>query len=405
MARLEAVWDRLLGLVGGRVWLLFLLAGALLLVVTASVVWRDDIRRTLLDPKVPFQTYTPPPAPRYDQAAAWALRPRSPTTWTSTDPTSDVFFVHPTTYDGGKNWNGPIDDARANRSLTEVMLPNYAGPFVRVGRLFAPRYRQASLYSMLTLRDDAREARRFAYGDVQAAWRHYLQHYNRGRPVILVGVEQGGVLAARLLAEEIAPRADVLRNLVGVYLIETAAPRGAYGPSAPVPACQGRSQARCVAAWAMAIEGDGDRAAEIRNRSVAFDATGQLVNVAGPALCINPLTGGQGEARAPQKLSLGAANATGLEWGARPAFLQRQVWAQCENGVLVVGKPRSPSLRPTGSWSDRLKAPGHNLFYADIEADAQARVKALLGQPDFTMPIAPIGGVVDVRDAPIHRID
>ena len=184
MARLEAVWDRLLGLVGGRVWLLFLLAGALLLVVTASVVWRDDIRRTLLDPKVPFQTYTPPPAPRYDQTTAWALRPRSPTTWTSTDPTSDVFFVHPTTYDGGKNWNGPIDDARANRSLTEVMLPNYAGPFVRVGRLFAPRYRQASLYSMLTLRDDAREARRFAYGDVQAAWRHYLQHYNRGRPVI-----------------------------------------------------------------------------------------------------------------------------------------------------------------------------------------------------------------------------
>jgi hypothetical protein len=240
---------------------------------------------------------------------------------------------------------------------------------------------------------------------VQAAWRHYLQYYNRGRPVILVGVEQGGVLAARLLAEEIAPRADVVRNLVGVYLIETAVPRGAYEPSAPIPACQGRSQARCVAAWAMAIEGDGDRAAEIRNRSVAFDATGQLVNVSGPALCTNPLTGGQSEARAPQRLSLGAANATGLEWGARPAFLQRQVWAQCENGVLVVGKPRSPSLRPTGSWSDRLKAPGHNLFYADIEADAQARAKALLGQPDFTMPIAPIGGVVDVRDAPIHRID
>ena len=28
------------------------------------------------------------------------------------------------------------------------MAPNYAGPFVRVGRLFAPRYRQASLYTL-----------------------------------------------------------------------------------------------------------------------------------------------------------------------------------------------------------------------------------------------------------------
>ena len=39
------------------------------------------------------------------------------------------------------------------------MLPNYAGPFARLGRIFAPRYRQASLYTLMTLRDDAREAR------------------------------------------------------------------------------------------------------------------------------------------------------------------------------------------------------------------------------------------------------
>jgi hypothetical protein len=405
MARLRAAWAWLLALVGGRIWLLAVVAGALFVVAAASVIWRDDIRRTLLDPKVPFQTYTPPAAPDFAQAGAWALRPKVPATWTSTDPASDVFFVHPTTYDGGHDWNGPIGDARANRFLTNVMLPNYAGPFVRVGRLFAPHYRQASLYSMLTLRDDAREARRFAYADVQAAWRYYLAHYNRGRPVILVGVEQGGVLAARLLAEEIAPHAEIVRNLAGVYLIETAVPAAAYESPAAVPACQGRSQARCVVAWAMAVEGDNDRADDIRSRSVGFDAAGQLVNLRGPALCVNPLTGAMGDARAPQRLNMGAANATGLEWGARPAFLQRQVWAQCMNGVLEVGKPRSPSLRATGSWSDRLKAPGHNLFYADIEADATARVKALLGQPDFAMPIAPIGGVVDIRDAPIHRIN
>ncbi len=84
------------------------------------------------------------------------------------------------------------------------MLPNYAGPFARVGRIFAPRYRQASLYTALTQREDAREARRFAYGDVRAAWLTFRARYDHGRPLVLVGVEQGGQLTARLLADEIA---------------------------------------------------------------------------------------------------------------------------------------------------------------------------------------------------------
>ena len=58
------------------------------------------------------------------------------------------------------------------------MAPNYVGPFVSVGRVFAPRYRQASLYSLTTLREDAREARQFAYVDVSQAFRHYLANDN-----------------------------------------------------------------------------------------------------------------------------------------------------------------------------------------------------------------------------------
>ena len=45
----------------------FWLAGAAILLVlllaAAGFVWRDDILRTGLDPKEPFQTYEPPPAP------------------------------------------------------------------------------------------------------------------------------------------------------------------------------------------------------------------------------------------------------------------------------------------------------------------------------------------------------
>jgi hypothetical protein len=78
--------------------------GFVMLVLVALVVFRGDILKAGLDPKVPFQTYTPPPAPDYRAASAWALlEARAPESGTAA-----VFFVHSTTYDGGRDWNGPI---------------------------------------------------------------------------------------------------------------------------------------------------------------------------------------------------------------------------------------------------------------------------------------------------------
>jgi hypothetical protein len=347
----------------------------LALVAAATFYWRYDILRTTLDPKIPFQTYEPPPAPDYAKPQAWALRPPASA---AIKAQADVFFVHPTSYDGGRDWNAPYDQPKADRDLARVMLPNYAAPFARVGRIFAPHYRQASLYTFLTLRDDARDARRFAYDDVRAAFRRYLQHDNGGRPILLVGVEQGGILAARLLAEEIAPDPAVRARLVGVYLIETVVPADEYGPSAATPACLARNQAGCVAAWASLVDGDFQQAQDLANRSLVWRGGDELVTLDGRApLCVNPLLGARSEVRAPARLNLGAANATGLEWGSRPSLLKRQVWAQCENGLLHTGKPKSTSLRDSGSWTDRRKVDGFNLFWADIEADALARVAAL----------------------------
>lgn len=350
---------------------------ALLLVAGAAFVWRDDILRTRLDPKEPFQTYDPPPAPDYATKAAWALLPANPGAPSPSDPVADVFFVGPTTFDGGRHWNAPIDDAKADRLFRQVMAPNYAGPFVRVGRIFAPRYRQASLYTFMTLREDAKEARRFAYSDVAAAFRHYVANYNQDRPFVVVGVEQGGGLAARLLAEEVAPNPKLKARIAAAYLIQTVVPAN----SPPIPACIARDQPGCLAAWISVFESEPERAQAILDRSLVWDQDGQLVNLQGRVpLCFNPLLGAASNAPAPARLSLGAANATGLEWGARPAFLTRQVAARCEKGVLRVSRPKSSSLRPSGSWTDQRKAAAYNLFYADIEADAKARVGALESQ-------------------------
>jgi hypothetical protein len=364
-------------------WLALTLLGSVLLLGLATGVFWDDLMKTSLDPKTPFQTYRPPPAPDYARAEAWDFIPDQPAKASPDDPPADVFFLSPTTFDGGKDWNAPIDDARADRVFRRVMAPNYAGPFLKVGRMFAPRYRQASLYSQLTLGEDARAARAFAYGDVARAFRLYLQRFNQGRPIVIVGVEQGGVLAERLVAEAAADPA-VKARLAVVYLIETFAPADAT----PIPPCRARGEPGCLAAWKSVREGQVQRARIKLDRALVWGPGGELVNLDGrPALCFNPLLGAVTEEAAPARLNLGAANATGLEWGARPGFLARQVSARCQDGVLYVSRPRSKSLVRQGRWAERRRVPGFNLFWADLEADAQGRVAALL-ERDASKPTA-----------------
>jgi len=362
---------------GIRYWLVVVSALLVTVGVTASVIWGDDIIKALLDPKVPFGKDHPPPAPDYTQRGAWALLP---------DPNVapgpvDIFFIHPTSYpasftsyNGGRHWNAPINDHAAMVALSQVMLPNYASPFDAVGDVYAPRYREASLYTKSTLWDDAIEARQFAYGDVKAAFEAYLARYNRGRPFILAGVEQGGEQGARLLREVIAPDPALRARLVGAYLIDTVVPADEYGPGATVPACQKRAEAGCLVAWSSVRQGDFTGVERLLSRAMVWGPQEQLQPLGQRRpLCVNPLLGAASEDNAPERLNLGAAAATGLEWGVRPGFLVRQVSAQCQDGMLRVSRPRSSLLRPAGDWIERAREPGFNVFWADTEADTEAR--------------------------------
>ena len=343
--------------------------------VAAMGVWRGDILRAGLDPQVPFQTYEPPPAPDYASRAGWALLDaRAP----GAGPAA-VFFVHSTTYDGGREWNGPIGDPSADAYLNRVVIPNYAGPFERAGAISVPRYRQASLYARLTLRDDAREARAFAYDDVAAAFHIWLAAHPTG-PIVLAGVEQGGELLDRLLRERVAPDAALRRRLVAAYLIDAVVARD--GLAATTPACASRDQTGCVVGWSQVGAGDDGAAARRLRRALVWDDRGRLVELEDrPALCVNPVIGGTGEAEVPARRHLGATNATGLEWGVRPAFLDRLIATRCRAGLLRHSKPDSESFREVGDWADRRKARQYNLFYADIEADVQARLARWAARP------------------------
>lgn len=347
----------------------------LVFLLTAAVaVWRGDILRAMLDPQVPFQTYRPPPAPDYSRPDAWALldvriRDAGP---------AAVFFVHSTTFDGGADWNGPIDDPKADAYLRQAVLPNHAGPFARAGSISAPRYRQASLYTRMTMREDAREARAFAYDDVLRAFETWLARHPDG-PILLVGSEQGGELADRLLMERIAPDPALRRRLAAAYLMDVLTPVDRF---ARIPVCRRPDQAGCVVAWGAVEAGDRAEADRRLRRAVTWDSRGRLVAIEGaPTVCVNPITGAADRPAAAARESRGATNAANLEWGVRPPLQSRVVAAECRDGLLRYVRPGSESFRRRGSWADQRKATPYNLFYADIEADALRRLAAWEARP------------------------
>jgi hypothetical protein len=339
-----------------------------LLLVAALAIWRGDILRASLDPQVPFQTYTPPPAPDYALPTAWALRDaRGP----DSGPAS-IFFVHSTTFDGGREWNGPIGDPAADAWLRRVVLPNYAGPFARAGAISAPRYRQSSLYTRLTLRDDAREARAFAWRDIAAAFDAWIARHPDG-PIVLAGVEQGGDLVGRLVRERVTDDPALRRRLVAVYLMDVVV--AVDGLTAGVPACQSQAQAGCIVAWSPVSEGNDGAGQRRLRRALVWNERGRLVDLAGrEALCVNPVTGSTDTAPVEARMHHGATNATGLEWGVRPALMAREIATQCRGGLLRHTELTTESFRETGNWADRRKSRPYNLFYGDIEADVQARM-------------------------------
>jgi hypothetical protein len=358
--------------------------------------WREDILRHDLDPGQPFQTYHPPAAPDYASASSWYLRPAAG----AAPGRASTFFVHSTTFYGGRDWLGAIDNRNAARRVEQDVLPNYAGPFWSFGPVWAPKYRQASLYAYrLTLREDAREARLFAYADVARAYRAFLATAPKGRPLILAGVGQGAQIVERLARESAADPSLRLR-IAAVYLMEEVTPAKAFGPGAALQLCRTRREAGCVVAWRTLQTGRADRR-KILARAVVWGRGDQLeLWQDDTAACVNPVSGASDGALMPHERHLGGANASGRRMGDEPKALPNQVETQCDHGFLLASTPEAAALRPGSGGIAQLQPPPFNLFYDDIKADVRARLSAWSGG-DLASPIP---RRADARPAPVKRI-
>lgn len=387
--------------------LLIAAASGAALVVLAAASWlmRDQIYQTLLDPGVPFQTYELPLAPDYTATESWAVRPML-AALDEDEPA--VFFVHPTLHKGGEHWNASLDRRSHREVLERLYLPNFAGPFAETGAVFAPLYRHAALYAYMNNREDSLQARLLAYQDVQAAFAQFLADTGDERPIILVGVGQGGGHVAGLLLDAVSLDPELTARLVAAYILEAPVALELFEDRlAALPLCASPEATRCVITYVSVQREEAARIDAITQRSSLWVDAGRLGQTPGRALaCVNPLLWSTSEDHAPARLHRGGAAAEGLELGERPSPLANQTSAQCQDGLLFVEQPRSRTLRRPSRLAEMRRVPPFNLFYADLEADVTRRAALLaetLAEERRWAPELP--DAEEVGSVPVRPID
>lgn len=176
----------------------------------------------------------------------------------------DVFFIHPTILQNMASYTTIENISIANQNTTFVAasIRGQAGLLAKYGRMFAPRYRQATPPTFFSSPLDANQANIIgvAYNDVKDAFLHYLNNYNNGNKIILASHSQGAILASILLRDVFDSNPQLIEKLVVAVVAGTAsnyAPQNSEtgGWWQNIPFCSQQNQCGCVMSWKSYKEG------------------------------------------------------------------------------------------------------------------------------------------------------
>ncbi|MDR3136939.1 MAG: DUF3089 domain-containing protein [Coriobacteriales bacterium] len=147
-------------------------------------------------------------------------------------PAADLFFCYPTAWRAAPGAD-PICSVnnRAMRRGAHYYLKTRASAFDGVGRVFSPYYRQLDA-SFVVSQPLPEEQLALFEGipatDVQAAFSYYIEHYNGGRPYVLVGHSQGSAVLLVLLTRYLRNHPAVYDQMIAAYLIGLPITRAFY---------------------------------------------------------------------------------------------------------------------------------------------------------------------------------
>lgn len=146
----------------------------------------------------------------YSIASHWLSLPAT------TSKEVDVFYLYPTAW-SSNDPNPQICAIDEPTMLTgaPAAFARQATAFETVGNIFAPYYRQDNSSSI----DRLDVIAGIPTLDATAAFDYYINHYNNGRPFILLGHSQGATILTNILAGYLRDRPDVYGRMVAAYII------------------------------------------------------------------------------------------------------------------------------------------------------------------------------------------
>jgi len=163
----------------------------------------------------------------------------------------DVFFIHPTTYGSRQNWNASIKKGFLNWLTKISSIKHQASVFNGTCKVYAPRYRQATIHSYFSKSPRAKQAFKLAYNDVKAAFQYYLENHNNGRPFILAGHSQGSSHLISLLMEFENSKA-IKDQLVTAYIVGMPVFEKYFKTIQP---CENATSIGCYVSWSTYLTG------------------------------------------------------------------------------------------------------------------------------------------------------
>lgn len=308
-----------------------------------------------------------PAAPDYASDMAWAFTPEHPD---HPEKAVDVFFAPGTLLSGaGLIYFDPADPD--HRALARRPRLTQASAFAAAGNIFQPHCRQVSMEMNLLPAPELMKAYAVPCADIQAAFHHYLERWNQGRPFILAGHSQGAIVLLELMKNTLADP-ELCSRLVAAYII------GYSVTAADLAAHPGMRLA----------SGPDDTGVIVTYNTLAKGGTRGLTLLPG-ALCVNPLNWVNTPDYAPAGLHLGM-----VEFDDEGRFVREvprftDAWIDPALGALVVGvcDLTAPELTDGGVCS---AAPGDyfppgdlhrrniSFFYRNLEENARRRAHAWL---------------------------
>jgi hypothetical protein len=314
----------------------------------------------LIRPRKDFEAMKTPSPPDYSDILNWAAHPdkRDVTDLVpdypglknnQSDAGADLFYIHRTTLISRFKWNADVGNKKLNRLTDKQAIRNQAGIFNESCRIFAPRYRQATLFSFFDKNGNGEKALNLAYHDVREAFLFYMKNYNHERPLVIAAHSQGAEHATRLIREFFDGKI-LNKKLIVAYLTGMPLQKDAFDE---IPFGESSIQTGCFVTWSTFGWG-----IHPNYFAEAYKA----------AVCTNPLTWENNGALAGFEKHEGAVS---------PGFRKIHkniIAAKCERGVLWIRNRKPVPFFPLPLKNYVIM--DFDLFYINVRENVKQRIDA-----------------------------